>query len=141
MIEAFLNIDKFYIVIAVVLFIALKYIKMVKTTKEKYLKLEYDRLDLNIKLDLEFTDILDKLIMDTFNEYKLLNLAYDDTFINKDKEEHIYKDMTDLVSARLSNTFIKQLGLYYNPSIISDIIGKKIYLIVMQYVIEHNQTK
>lgn len=131
----------FYITIGAVLFIAVYYIYSMNVNKRKQLQLEKDKLDLGIKFDLEFTDILDKMLMDTFNEYRLLNLEYDKSYINKEKEELILSEVTELISARLSSTFIKQLGLYYNPITIPDVIAKKTYLIVMKYIIENNQTK
>ena len=131
----------FYIVMGVILFLGIYYIRSNNKIKNKNLQLERDRLDLTIKLDIEYTDILDKLIMDTFDEYKLLNLSYDDSPINNDKEQKILTEVSDLVSNRLSSTFIKQLALYYNPNIIPDIISKKIYLVVMKYVIDHNSPK
>lgn len=131
----------FYIIMGVILFLGIYYIRSNNKIKNKNLQLERDRLDLTIKLDIEYTDILDKLIMDTFDEYKLLNLSYDDSPINNDKEQKILTEVSDLVSNRLSSTFIKQLALYYNPNIIPDIISKKIYLVVMKYVIDHNSPK
>lgn len=131
----------FYITIGAVLFIAVYYIHSMNVNKRRYLQLEKDKLDLSVKFDLEFTDILDKMVMDTFDEYRLLNLEFDKSYINKDREEEIITTVGGLVSERLSTTFLKQLGLYYNPSVISEVIGKKVYLTVMKYVIENNQTK
>lgn len=131
----------FYITIGAVLFIAIYFIRSMNINKKREILLERDRLDLNIKLDLEFPEILDKMITDTFDEYRLLNLEFDKSYINKDREEQILQEVGNLVSERLSDTFMKQLGLYYNPEIIPTIISKKIYLIVMRYVIENNQIK
>ena len=133
--------DKVYALLVAAILILFFWICSYNSHKKSMLQLERDRLDLDTKLDLEFIDILDKMIMDTFNEYKVLNLAYDQTYINTEKEEQILSEVSDLVAARLSTTFKKQLSLYYNPSVIPEVIGKKIYLIVMNYVIENNQTK
>lgn len=131
----------FYIIIGVILFLGIYYIRSNNKIKNKSIALAKDRLDLTIKLDLEYIEILDKLIMDTFDDYRVLHLAYDDSYINKDKEEQILKEVSDLVSERLSSTFIKQLSLYYNPNIIPKVVSEKIYLVVMRYVVEHNQPR
>jgi len=108
----------------------------------KYTELEQKRYDidthLNITDDIELR--LDKMIESCFQEYTITMLIYKtDWYITESDEIQINKDICDLVANRISHVFIKQLSLYYNEDSIYDIIAKRVYFKVTNFVIEHNK--
>ena len=115
-----------------------------KWIKYKYSELELKKYD--IELHLQITDNieerLDTIIESCFQEYSLMNLIYKtDWYIKEDEEIEINKDICSLVSDRISPVMLKQLSLYYNEDSIYDIIGKRVYFRVTNFVIEHNKSK
>ena len=130
------------IIYVVLLFILVTYVvRSINSYGKEKNRIARDSLDLNVNISENYSNILDAFIMEVFNEYKILNLSYNTEYIAKDKEKKIVSDVTDMVTARLSSTMIKQLSVYYNPAALPDIIAQKIYLVVMQYVIENNRPK
>ena len=63
-----------------------------------------------------------------------------DWYIKEEEEIKISKDICTLVSDRISPVMLKQLALYYNEQAIFDIIAKRVYFKVTNFVIEHNKT-
>ena len=109
----------------------------------KYKELQLKQYDIDIHLN-ESSDIetrLDTVIESCFQEYSLMNLIYKtDWYIKENEEIQISKDICTLVSDRISPVMIKQLSLYYNEEAIFDIIAKRVYFKVTNFVIEHNKT-
>lgn len=69
-----------------------------------------------------------------------MNLIYKtDWYIKEDEEIQISKDICALVSDRISPVMLKQLALYYNEEAIYDIVAKRVYFKVTNFVIEHNK--
>lgn len=69
-----------------------------------------------------------------------MNLIYKtDWYITEKEEIQISKDICSLVSDRVSPVMLKQLALYYNEDAIYDIIAKRVYFKVTNFVIEHNK--
>lgn len=84
---------------------------------------------------------LDAVIEGCFQEYSLMNLVYkSDWYIKEEEEIQINKDICTLVSERISPVVLKQLALYYKEDAIFDIIAKRVYFKVTNFVIEHNKT-
>lgn len=114
----------------------------------KWINLKYDELqlkqyDIDIHLDVSSNiEIrLDTVIESCFQEYSLMNLIYKtDWYIKEEEEIKISKDICTLVSDRISPVMLKQLALYYNEQAIFDIIAKRVYFKVTNFVIEHNKT-
>lgn len=114
----------------------------------KWLTFKYDELELkkyDIDTHLNVTDNietrLDTVIESCFQEYSLMNLIYKTNWYIKEKEEiQISKDICSLVSDRISPVMLKQLELYYNQDAIYDVIAKRVYFKVTNFVIEHNKT-
>ena len=114
----------------------------------KWIKFKYDELELkkyDIDTHLNVTDNietrLDTVIESCFQEYSLMNLIYKTNWYIKEKEEiQISKDICSLVSDRISPVMLKQLELYYNEDAIYDVIAKRVYFKVTNFVIEHNKT-
>ena len=121
---------------------------MVSRLFNKWIKFKYDELELkkyDIDTHLNVTDNietrLDTVIESCFQEYSLMNLIYKTNWYIKEEEEiHISKDICSLVSARISPVMLKQLELYYNEDAIYDVIAKRVYFKVTNFVIEHNKT-
>lgn len=121
---------------------------MVSRLFNKWIKFKYDELELkkyDIDTHLNVTDNietrLDTVIESCFQEYSLMNLIYKTNWYIKEEEEiQISKDICSLVSDRISPVMLKQLELYYNEDAIYDVIAKRVYFKVTNFVIEHNKT-
>ena len=121
---------------------------MVSKLFNKWIKFKYDELELkkyDIDTHLNVTDNietrLDTVIVSCFREYSLMNLIYKTNWYIKEEEEiQISKDICSLVSDRISPVMLKQLELYYNQDAIYDVIAKRVYFKVTNFVIEHNKT-
>lgn len=121
---------------------------MVSKFFDKWIRFKYDELELkkyDIDTHLNVTDNietrLDTVIESCFQEYSLMNLIYKTNWYIKEEEEiQISKDICSLVSDRISPVMLKQLELYYNQDAIYDVIAKRVYFKVTNFVIEHNKT-
>lgn len=121
---------------------------MVSKFFDKWIKFKYDELELkkyDIDTHLNVTDNietrLDTVIESCFQEYSLMNLIYKTNWYIKEEEEiQISKDICSLVSDRISPVMLKQLELYYNQDAIYDVIAKRVYFKVTNFVIDHNKT-
>lgn len=109
--------------------------------KYEELKLkEYD-IDIHLKVTDDIEARLDTVVESCFQEYSLMNLIYKtDWYIKEEEEIEISKEICRLVSDRISNVMMKQLECYYNKHAIYDIIAKRVYFKVTNFVIEHNKT-
>lgn len=132
--------------IIVILIIATE--SMVSKFFDKWIRFKYDELELkkyDIDTHLNVTDNietrLDTVIESCFQEYSLMNLIYKTNWYIKEEEEiQISKDICSLVSDRISPVMLKQLELYYNQDAIYDVIAKRVYFKVTNFVIDHNKT-
>ena len=121
---------------------------MVSKLFNKWIKFKYDELELkkyDIDTHLNVTDNietrLDTVIESCFQEYSLMNLIYKTNWYIKEEEEiQISKDICSLVTDRISPVMLKQLELYYNQDAIYDVIAKRVYFKVTNFVIDHNKT-
>lgn len=114
-----------------------------KWLKYKYKELELKKYDIDIHLNVtkDIETRLDAIIESCFQEYSLMNLIYKtDWYIKEEEEIQISKNICTLVSDRISPVMLQQLSLYYNEDAIYDIIGKRVYFKVTNFVIEHNKT-
>lgn len=114
-----------------------------KWVEYKYKELELKKYDIDIHLNVtkDIETRLDTIIESCFQEYSLMNLIYKtDWYIKEEDEIKISKDICSLVSDRISPVMLQQLSLYYNEDAIYDIIGKRVYFKVTNFVIEHNKT-
>ena len=120
-----------------------------KAIKAFYAWLEYKyealsvkkyKIDIGVDVSDDIEKRLDQIIESCFQEYTLTNVVYKtDWYITEPEEIQINKDICALVSERLSNTVYLQLKLYYNEDAIIDIIAKRVYFKVTNFVIEHNK--
>lgn len=123
-------------------------VNLIKTFN-KWIEYKYEELDIkkyDIDMHLNVTDNieerLDTIIESCFQEYSIMNLIYKtDWYIVEKEEIQISKDICKLVSDRISPIMMKQLSLYYNEEAIFDVIAKRVYFKVTNFVIEHNKNK
>lgn len=109
--------------------------------KYKELELKKYNIDIHLNVTKDIETRLDTIIESCFQEYSLMNLIYKtDWYIKEEDEIKISKDICSLVSDRISPVMLQQLSLYYNEDAIYDIIGKRVYFKVTNFVIEHNKT-
>ena len=107
-------------------------------------EVEKDKLDM---IDMkEYVDIcseqgaLDKYINDCFNRQYLLYIGYKDkSYINKEEENKMLKDLLDDVALNMSREMRDKLKLYYG-SRIDYILTEKCYITVMLFVANNNKT-
>ena len=136
------------IIFGIIVILIIATASMVSKLFNKWIKLKYDALELkkyDIDTHLNVTDNietrLDTVIESCFQEYSLMNLIYKTNWYIKEEEEiQISKDICSLVSDRISPVMLKQLELYYNEDAIYDVIAKRVYFKVTNFVIEHNKT-
>ena len=82
---------------------------------------------------------LEYIITEALNEYVLFNIRPKEIFyISNSMESEINENLSEEVPKRISPTLYAQLGLIYDNSYIGKMIGTKIYLIVLDYVLNYN---
>lgn len=92
-------------------------------------------------IDMSIPEILNLIIQDSFTDYKVKTLLpLQEGYINSTREDQIRQALVKMVSERISNAALDKLSLFYNIQNIAAIMADKIYITVMQYVIEHNAT-
>lgn len=107
----------------------------------KDFKLQNEKVYLDIDLDNNVFDNLERMINDCFKEYIILNIAYEKGYINNAKENEIASDVSYMVMSRMSPIFLKKMSVFYNENLITDIITRRVYMLTMNYVIDNNSVK
>ena len=108
--------------------------------KERKLKLQQYEININANITDKIEERLDMIVESAFQEYSIMNLVYKtDWYITGDEEVTIQKDIVHLVAERISPVMMQQLMLYYNEEAITDVIAKRVYFKVTNFVIEHNK--
>lgn len=129
------------IIIAIGIFVSLGII-MVRSNikyKEAVLNLSKYQINTSAQIDDGIPGFLALIIDECFNDYKIKELiGSEDEYINSERESEIRKGLTSLVTQRISNAALDKLSLFYNISEIAEILADKIYITVMNYVIDHN---
>lgn len=130
-------------IILIVLYISIMTIIIkILIQRDKKLKLEKYRIDMEYGPDMNIENSLNYIIDTTFDEYRLYNLEFRDTsYIKEVEETKIITDICDMVTDRLSPLFITRLCTYFNESNLGDIIATKISVKVMEYKILNNMPK
>ena len=72
--------------------------------------------------------------------YKSILVLISLVFIHYVLAIEINKEINHIVAQRISPVMMEQLSLYYNSESITDVIAKKIYFRVTNFVIEHNKS-
>lgn len=110
--------------------------------KQRLIEASTSTVNKQAVIDETIPRILDLIITECFEDYKLLVLIPKNEFhINDKREAEIRRDLAEKVETRLSPVAVDKLSLYYNINNLDKIIGEKIYISVMSYVIEVNSLK
>lgn len=101
-------------------------------TRDKYL------LEAAYKED-EIIGHLDYIINEALDQYVIFNIQPKNLYyINTKLETEIINYLSEKVPERLSSTLMDRLKLIYNNNYIGEFIGSRIYMIVLNYVLEYN---
>lgn len=107
--------------------------------RKKIEELTLYQIHTSSNIDSSIPEILDLIIQESFTDYQVKYLApLDEGFINEEREIEIRKDIVEMVTSRISNAALSKISLFYNINNIADILADKIYIMVMNYVTEHN---
>lgn len=110
-----------------------------KKVEQALLNVEVYRVNVSAVIDQTIPDLLATIILESFSDYQIIALATrDEGFINDAREMEIRTDLVAKVSERLSDATLDKLSLYYNRENIANIAADKIYITVMNYVVDHN---
>lgn len=127
----------FFILALLVLFAITIYLN--NKHRKKLEEITQYQINVSAIVDKSIPEILDFIIQGSFMDYRIIYLdAIDEGYINEEKEIQIRDDFVKFVSKRISNAALDKLSLVYNPANIGEIIADKIYIIIMNYVTEHN---
>lgn len=87
----------------------------------------------------DIPELLDLIIQECFRDYEVKYLApLNEKYINEDREKEIRTELVNIVIDRLSPAALDKLSLFYNTGKIASILADKIYIVVMNYVANHN---
>lgn len=108
--------------------------------KKEQIELERFKHETSVEISSNINEKLDLMIQQCFDEYTILNLAFkSDFYITEEEEIKINKEISHIVAERLSPAFINQLSLLYNEEAIYDVVSKRVFFMVTNFVMDHNQ--
>ncbi len=97
------------------------------------------QIDVSANIDDNIPDLLESIIKDSFDDYRIMYLEPQDSgYINNDREVEIRKEFSNFVGVRISSATMNKLSLFYNYNAIPEVIATKVSIMVMNYVIDHN---
>ena len=112
---------------------------------KRKINFEKDKLCAEVITKTTVSDIQEMMSMfvdECFNDFLFFHPDYVNTkYINEADEKKIMDEVTNILSARLSESFVRKISFYYNAQIISSIFADKIYIKVTDYVVSVNQPK
>lgn len=91
----------------------------------------------------DVNNFINEFLDDCLNDYVMYNIVPDTglDFINKEREDTIRKDITNIVSNRLSTTLKKKIYLCYSEEYFTELLAEKIFYLVTVYVANFNSEK
>lgn len=101
-------------------------------------ELEKYKLHLQAKIT-DIPNMLEDLINESFIDYNAKYLVSYTSYITEEKEKEIRTELIDVILARMSDVVLEKLYTYYNPKEIGSILADKIYILVSEYTIQHNE--
>lgn len=101
-------------------------------------ELEKYKLHLQTRVN-DIPTMLEDLINESFIDYNAKYLASYTAYITEEKEKEIRTELIDVILARMSDVVLEKLYTYYNPKEIGSILADKIYILVSEYTIQHNE--
>ena len=123
--------------------IALAVIAIIINDKHKRRLEELTKYEINVNTNIgaNIPQLLTIFIDECFNDYKIMILVpRNETYINTEREAEIRNEFSLIVSSRLSGALLDKISLFYNIDNIGKILADKIYITVMNYVVEFNKT-
>ena len=117
-------------------------ISLINTRKNQKAVQEIMKYQIHINADINSSipEILDLVITECFNDYRIKFLEpIEQGFINAEREIEIRNDLVKIVTGRISEATLDKLSLFYNINSIADILADKIYICVMNYVVDNNK--
>lgn len=82
---------------------------------------------------------LDYIIHEALDEYVIFNINPRNLYyINSEMETKIIDDLTNKVPERISETLMANLSKVYSYGYIGELIGRRIYMLVLNYVLDFN---
>lgn len=106
---------------------------------KKVIELSKYQIDTSATIDDTIKNLLADIITECFEDYKLIVLyPLQEGAIDDKREEAIRKDLVEKVGERISDATLNKLSLRYNRINIGSVIADKIYITVMNYVLDHN---
>lgn len=107
--------------------------------RRKIEKMTMYQLHTGSLIDMSIPELLSIVINESFDDYKIKELLpLNEDYINSEREAEIRRGLTSLVTSRISEAVLDKLSLFYNIENIAEILADKIYITVMNYVLEHN---
>ena len=130
------------VLLAVLLFILEKWSKIRRRDQE----LEEMKLIFQFRYNESKQDtskFLNEFIEDCLQDYVMNNIIPDTglSYIQKDKEDQIRKDITDMVSRRMSPFVRKKILMAYSEDYLAEALAEKIFYVVSLYVADFNADK
>lgn len=113
-------------------------IKLNNKHNMKLEELERYKLHLQTKVN-DIPTMLEDLINESFIDYNAKYLASYTAYITEEKEKEIRTELIDVILARMSDVVLEKLYTYYNSKEIGSILADKIYILVSEYTIQHNE--
>lgn len=117
-------------------------ISVINTHKNQKAVQEIMKYQIHVNADINSSipEILDLVITECFNDYRIKFLEpIEQGYITSEREIEIRSDLVRIVTGRISEATLDKLSLFYNINSIADILADKIYICVMNYVVDHNK--
>jgi hypothetical protein len=101
--------------------------------------LEYEKLTRRRPPISDMDSEIEDFVRNCLTEYCVMHPEISKlTQINSKAEDLIRKTVSDMVKRRMSSVFIRRIEYYYSTDSIPEIIASKIYLIITDFVLNHN---
>lgn len=106
---------------------------------DRLISLKETQITMRARLDNSALTALDNIINEAFEEYKILEFNVKEyQYISNAIEKEIVEYLSAEVSRRISPLLLKKLEYLYNKEYVGQLIGKRVYLIVLNFVLEYN---
>lgn len=116
-------------------------IQMVLNYKYRKIMLEQTehKLHISAQIDKTIPELLEYIIQESFRDYEVTTLVpLNEEYINEEREKEIRSELVNIVGERISPVALEKISIFYNEENIARVIADKIYITVMNYVVEHN---
>lgn len=126
--------------ILAIICVAVAFVLLTHRHKKKMEDILVYQINANATIDISIVEVLELLISECFKEYRIISLEHlNEGYINSEREAAIRQDLVDTVTMHLSSAMLDKLSLFYNIQNIGEILANKIYIVVMNYVADHNK--